>query len=202
MLTYTYYGMTSVLLSTLQTCLSDRLMSLFNFKPNDVAIYFFLFFVGALTCSLICAFLSRQCDKSVVILISLFICSFSLLLIGPSSILHFPPVREVVGIGLYFGGAYNSLSNYAVSQALVFTESDIHVHEYGDLVNSASALRPIFSGLGLFSGPIVGGLLMKYLGFSHMCEIYSLIFLVFAMIEFTIILRERRTATNQRSIIH
>ena len=59
MLTYTYYGMTSVLLSSLETCLSDRLMDIFDFKPNDIAIYFFFFFAGAVTCSIFCAFLSR-----------------------------------------------------------------------------------------------------------------------------------------------
>ena len=90
MMTYAYYGMTSVLLSTLQTCLSDRLMTIFNFKANEVAVYFFLFFLGALICSLICALMPQRVDKAWVILVSLFLCAISMLLIGPSSILHIP----------------------------------------------------------------------------------------------------------------
>ena len=105
MLSLAYFGITTFLVSTLETCLSDRLMGVFNFRPNDVALYFFAFFGGALTCSIICGLLLRNADKGLVILASLFICSFSLLLIGPSKILHVPITRGVVAIGLYLGGS-------------------------------------------------------------------------------------------------
>ena len=69
-------------------------------------------------------------------------------------------------------GAYNPIANYAVSQALKYTKPSVPESEYGDLVDSVSTLRPVASGLGLFIGPIMGGLLMKYLSFPHMAEIY------------------------------
>lgn len=59
MLTYVYFGMTSFLISTLETCLANRLADIFDFKPDETAIYFFIFFGGAATCSVICAYLSR-----------------------------------------------------------------------------------------------------------------------------------------------
>ena len=79
MLTLAHFAMTQVLLSTLETCLSDRLMEVFNFSPSQVAIYFFIFFGGALTWSVISALFLSRANKGNLILISLIICSISLL---------------------------------------------------------------------------------------------------------------------------
>ena len=198
MLTYLYFGMTSFLISTLETCLANRLSDVFNFEPNSAAIYFAIFFSGAVTTSILCAFLSRESDKSVIILISLFVCSFSFLLIGPSSILHIPIYKGIVAVGLFLAGAYNPIANYAVSQALKFTQSSVPEDEYGDLVNAASALRPFASGIGLFFGPIVEGLLTQFLGFAHMSEIYFLLFLICAFIEMAVIIHHRRSPSNSQ----
>ena len=97
-------------------------MAVFSFTPDQVALYFFIFFAAAVTCSLLCVLLLREVDKGIVILVSLFICSFSLLLIGPSSLLHIPARKAIVGTGLYFCGAQNLIANYAVSQVLKFTK--------------------------------------------------------------------------------
>lgn len=97
-------------------------MAVFSFTPDQVALYFFIFFVAALTTSLLSILLLREVDKGIVILASLFICSFSLLLIGPSSILHIPVLKGIVGTGLYLCGAQNLVANYAVSQVLKFTK--------------------------------------------------------------------------------
>lgn len=59
MLTLTYFGLATLLVSTLETCLCVRLMDIFKFKPNDVALFFFIFFTGALVSSIICALLPR-----------------------------------------------------------------------------------------------------------------------------------------------
>ena len=49
------------------------------------------------------------------------------------------------------------IANFAVSQVLKFTTSSVHPSEYGDLVNTVSAIRPFAGGVGLFVGPITGG---------------------------------------------
>ena len=121
MLSYIYFGMTGCFLSTLETCLAVRLLDLFDFKPNDAALYFALFFASALICSIFCAFLQNESDKSVLILISLFLCSVSLLLIGPSQILHIPQTKEIIAVGLFLGGVYNPIAIYVVSQAIKYT---------------------------------------------------------------------------------
>ena len=174
--------MSHVLLPTLETCVADRLIDLFNFTPDQIAIFFFFFCCGALTCSLIGICLPQTSDKRIPVLISLFICSFALLLVGPSSLLHIPQTKAIVGVGLFLVGAQNVIDTYALSQVLKFTKPSVPLAEYGDLVNSASVLRPVASGLGLLMGPIIGGLILKYIGYAHMSEIYSLVYLIFGVI--------------------
>ena len=55
-------------------------------------------------CSLIGICLSPATGKGIVVLVSLFICSFSLLLMGPSSLLHIPPIEPVVDVGFFLVG--------------------------------------------------------------------------------------------------
>lgn len=84
------------------------------------------------------------------------------------------------------------IANYSVSQALKLSSPSVPESKYGDLVNSVSALRTILGGSGLFLGPIIGGLLTKYINFQHMTEIYFVIFIVFAFIEIAIILHQQK----------
>ena len=125
MLSYTYYGLSTLFLSSMETLLSDRLMDRFNFTSDEVAIHFFLFCGGALTSSLVSALFLRETDKGLVILVSLFLCSFSFLLIGPSVVLRIPVTSGIVGFGLFIGGAQNLIPNYAASQVLKFTKRQV-----------------------------------------------------------------------------
>ena len=86
-------------------------MDLFDFTPDKVAIYCFFFCSGALVCSLIGICLSPATGKGIVVLVSLFISTFSLLLMGPSSLLHIPPIKPVVGVGLFLVGTQNAIDN-------------------------------------------------------------------------------------------
>ena len=117
--------MLSVLVSSLEASLANRLKDIFNFAPNEAAIYFSILFAGALTWSIICAFLSPKSDKSLIIMALLFICGLSLLMIGPSSLLKIPPYKAIVAVGLFLAGSYTPIGNYTISQALIYTKPSV-----------------------------------------------------------------------------
>lgn len=130
-------------------------------------------------------------------MIALFLCSFSFLLIGPSTALHIPREIYLVATGLFLAGSQNILANYAVSQTLIYTKPHVLESQYGGLVNSVSVLRTLACGLAFFIGPIMGGLLTSYFGFSLMTDIYALVFLLFALLEMAIIISNQQKYAQQ-----
>lgn len=100
-----YNAVVALFLSSLETCLSDHLMSKFNFSPNIVGLYFTLYFGGRVLLSLPFLCMPASIHKPCAILISLLLCCVSKLLIGPSLSLGVDREEVVSGLGLLVSGA-------------------------------------------------------------------------------------------------
>ena len=101
-------------------------------------------------------------------------------------------------MGLGVSGLDIMINNFAASQSLKYTQSSVPSEDYGRLVNTISAIRALSQGLGLFLGPIVGGVLVYLIGFEWMFEILGTLFLLSAMLEMNEIRKETKAREQYR----
>ncbi len=64
-------------------------------------------------------------------------------------------------------------------------------------MNKVSGYRTFFHGFGILVGPVMGGFLMFYLGFSRLMETVALIFIVVGIADILFIIKEYKEQKNK-----
>ena len=98
------YGLTDLLMTSLESTLALKLHSDFKLETPAISLFFIILLVGYAIFCLGASCLPKSWDRRTIIIAGNVLISLAPFVIGPSKLLHLPNTLVLIGIGLFVGG--------------------------------------------------------------------------------------------------